>query len=86
MVDFIGIERVQELVARRGAARFIEELAAEIESGFPALGARSTSRRATPRIRASGVIELMPASRRAAVRLQVRERPPEEHRAWACSR
>ena len=30
MVDFIGIGRIQELVGRRGAARFIEELAAEI--------------------------------------------------------
>src|ERR1700748_1330344 len=27
MVDFIGIERVRELVDRRGTARFIEELA-----------------------------------------------------------
>jgi hypothetical protein len=34
MVDFIGIERIQELVSRRGAARFIEELAREIESDF----------------------------------------------------
>ncbi len=32
MVDFIGIERVQELVGRLGPARFIEELAEEIES------------------------------------------------------
>ena len=34
MVDFIGIERIQELVARRGAARFIERLAREIEADF----------------------------------------------------
>src|ERR1700751_788636 len=34
MVDFIGIERIQELVSRWGAARFIEELAREIESDF----------------------------------------------------
>src|ERR1700739_4329286 len=27
MVDFIGIERIQELVSRRGGAGFIEELA-----------------------------------------------------------
>ena len=27
MVDYIGLERVQELVARLGAARFIEGLA-----------------------------------------------------------
>jgi len=31
---FIGIGRIQELVARRGAARFIEELAGEIEADF----------------------------------------------------
>ena len=34
MVDFIGIERVQELVARRGVARFIAELAHEIEADY----------------------------------------------------
>ena len=34
MVDFIGIERVRQLVARRGPARFIEELAGEIEADF----------------------------------------------------
>ena len=28
MVDFIGIERVQELVARRGTARFIAAMLA----------------------------------------------------------
>ena len=39
MVDFIGIERIQELVARRGAARFIEELAREIAADFLPLGA-----------------------------------------------
>ena len=38
MVDFIGIERIQELVARRGTARFVEELAGEIEADFRALG------------------------------------------------
>ena len=60
MVDFIGIQRIQELVARRGAARFIEELAQEIEADF----------RRWPRFDKSprhamhspvGVIELMPA-------------------------
>jgi len=34
MVDFIGIERIQELVVRRGTARVIEELAGEIEADF----------------------------------------------------
>ena len=34
MVDFIGIERVRELVDRLGAARFIEELAGEIETDY----------------------------------------------------
>ena len=30
MCEFIGIERIQQLVNRRGVARFIEELAEEI--------------------------------------------------------
>ena len=34
MVDYIGIERIRQLVARRGAARFIEELTSEIEADF----------------------------------------------------
>jgi len=34
MVDYIGVERVQELVARIGPARFIEALAREIESDY----------------------------------------------------
>jgi ornithine cyclodeaminase len=60
MVDFIGIERVRELVARRGAARFIEELAAEIESDFR----RWETFEKSPRHASHsgvGVIELMPA-------------------------
>jgi ornithine cyclodeaminase len=61
MVDFIGIERVQELVAQKGAARFIEELAREIEADF----VRWESFEKSPRHAshsAVGVIELMPAT------------------------
>jgi ornithine cyclodeaminase len=61
MVDFIGIERIQELVSRRGAARFIEELAREIESDF----LRWSEFEKSPRHASHssvGVIELMPAS------------------------
>src|SRR5579864_5286510 len=61
MVDFIGIERIRELVARRGAARFIEELACEIEADF----LRWESIEKSPRHASHssvGVIELMPAS------------------------
>lgn len=61
MVDFIGIERIQELVARRGAARFIEELGGEIEADF----LRWESFDKSPRHASHspvGVIELMPAS------------------------
>lgn len=61
MVDFIGIERIRELVGRRGAARFIEELATEIESDF----LRWESFEKSPRHAThspGGVIELMPAS------------------------
>jgi ornithine cyclodeaminase len=61
MVDFIGIERIQELVARRGAARFIEELAAEIEADFLRWEAFDKSARHACHS-AVGVIELMPAT------------------------
>jgi ornithine cyclodeaminase len=61
MVDFIGIERVQQLVARVGAARFITELAGEIEADFLRWGEfEKSARHATHS--AVGVIELMPAS------------------------
>jgi ornithine cyclodeaminase len=60
MVDFIGVERVRELVERRGAARFIEELAREIEADL----LRWSSFEKSPRHATHspvGVIELMPA-------------------------
>jgi len=61
MVDFIGIERVRELVARRGAARFIEELAQEIESDFLRWSEFEKSPRHASHSKV-GVIELMPAT------------------------
>ena len=61
MVDFIGIERIQELVARRGAARFIEELADEIEADFLRWSVFDKSPRHATHS-PLGVIELMPAS------------------------
>ncbi|MGH8132961.1 MAG: ornithine cyclodeaminase [Steroidobacteraceae bacterium] len=61
MVEFIGIERVQELVGRRGTARFIEELAGEIESDFRRWSAFDKSPRHATHSPV-GVIELMPAS------------------------
>jgi ornithine cyclodeaminase len=61
MVDFIGIERIQELVAQRGAARFIEELAREIEADFLRWDAFDKSARHASHSPV-GVIELMPAS------------------------
>jgi ornithine cyclodeaminase len=60
MVDYIGIERVRELIARRGAARFIEELAGEIESDFLRWESFTKSPRHATHS-ALGVIELMPA-------------------------
>ncbi len=61
MVDFIGVSRVQELLARRGIARFIAELAAEIEADFLRWGSfHKSARHATHSD--VGVIELMPAS------------------------
>jgi ornithine cyclodeaminase len=61
MVDFIGVERVQQLLARRGAARFIEELAREIEADFLRWNSFEKSPRHATHS-AVGVIELMPAS------------------------
>jgi ornithine cyclodeaminase len=61
MVDFIGIERIRQLVARRGAACFIEELAREIEADFLRWEAFDKSPRHATHS-AVGVIELMPAS------------------------
>ncbi len=60
MVDFIGIERVRELVARRGTARFIAELAAEIEADFRRWDHFDKSARHASHS-SVGVIELMPA-------------------------
>jgi ornithine cyclodeaminase len=61
MVDFIGIERIQQLLARRGVARVIEELAGEIEADFLRWSAFEKSARHASHS-ALGVIELMPAS------------------------
>ncbi len=61
MVDFIGIERVRELVGRKGAATFIEELASEIEVDY----LRWQDFDKSPRHAVHspvGVIELMPIS------------------------
>ncbi|HYL03104.1 MAG TPA: ornithine cyclodeaminase [Steroidobacteraceae bacterium] len=60
MVDYIGIERIRELVARRTAARFIEELAGEIERDFLRWESFAKSPRHATHS-ALGVIELMPA-------------------------
>lgn len=60
MVDFIGIERVRELVDRLGPARFIAELAGEIEADYLRWNEfEKSARHATHS--PGGVIELMPA-------------------------
>ena len=61
MVDFIGVSRVRELLVRRGIARFIEELVAEIEADFLRWDAFEKSPRHATHS-SVGVIELMPAS------------------------
>jgi ornithine cyclodeaminase len=61
MVDFIGIERVRELVGCVGAARFMEELAGEIETDYLRWGDFDKSARHATHSPV-GVIELMPAS------------------------
>ena len=61
MVDYIGIERVRELLARVGTGRFIEGLAIEIEADFR----RWRDFEKSPRHASHssvGVIELMPTS------------------------
>jgi ornithine cyclodeaminase len=61
MVDYIGIERVRELVMRVGPARFIEGLAAEIEADYRRWGEFDKSARHATHS-SVGVIELMPTS------------------------
>jgi len=61
MVDFIGIERVRELVTRKCTAAFIEELAAEIEADFRRWNDFDKSPRHAVHSPV-GVIELMPIS------------------------
>src|SRR5262245_15179344 len=61
MVDYIGVERVQELGARLGPARFIAALAQEIESDYRRWRDFDKSPRHATHS-AVGVIELMPTS------------------------
>jgi ornithine cyclodeaminase len=61
MVAYIGTARVQELVARIGAADFIEELAGEIEADYRRWSEFDKSPRHAAHS-AGGVIELMPTS------------------------
>ena len=61
MVDYIGMERIQELVMRRGPAAFIQGLAAEIEADYRRWADFDKSPRHATHSPV-GVIELMPAS------------------------
>src|SRR5215470_3799487 len=61
MVDYIGVERVQELVTRIGPARFIEALSHEIESDYRRWREFDKSPRHATHSPV-GVIELMPTS------------------------
>ena len=61
MVDYIGTARLRELVCRIGAARFIEELAAEIETDYRRWNEFEKSARLASHS-SGGVIELMPTS------------------------
>src|SRR5882672_8981098 len=61
MVDYIGVERVQELVTRIGAARFIEALATEIETDYRRWREFDKSPRHATHSPV-GVIELMPTT------------------------
>jgi ornithine cyclodeaminase len=61
MVHYIGVERVQELVSGIGPARFIEELACEIQADYRRWREFDKSPRHATHSDV-GVIELMPAS------------------------
>jgi ornithine cyclodeaminase len=61
MVDYIGIERIQWLIHRRGIARFLDGLLHEIETDYCRWGDIDKSPRHATHS-AVGVIELMPAS------------------------
>src|SRR5262245_11681690 len=61
MIDYIGMERVQELVSRLGTARFIDGLASEIEADFRRWPDFDKSARHATHS-SVGVIELMPTS------------------------
>src|ERR1700722_16974233 len=61
MVDYIGVERVQELVTRIGLARFIEVVATEIETDYRRWREFDKSPRHATHSPV-GVIELMPTS------------------------
>ena len=61
MVDYIGVERVQELVTRIGPARFMEALATEIETDYRRWREFDKSPRHATHSPV-GVIELMPTS------------------------
>ncbi len=85
MVDFIGIERIRELLSRRGAARFIDELCARDRERLPALErVREVAAPCEPLERRSDRAHAR--LRRPALCLQVREWPPEEHRRGAAHR
>ncbi len=61
MVDFIGMERIRDLLARIGPAEFIAGLAAEIEADYRRWDEFDKSPRHASHSQV-GVIELMPAS------------------------
>ncbi len=61
MVDYIGIDGIQRIVARTGAATFIDGLALEIESDYRRWGEFDKSARHAIHS-PGGVIELMPTS------------------------
>src|SRR5450631_1598331 len=61
MIDYIGTARLRELVSRIGAARFIEELAGEIEADYRRWNEFEKSARHASHS-STGVIELMPTS------------------------
>jgi ornithine cyclodeaminase len=76
MVDYIGMERIQELVTRLGAPGFIAGLTDEIEADYLRWSEFDKSPRHATHSKV-GVIELMPGgSTRSSTSTVTRRTPP----------
>ena len=82
---YLGADDMIRLVQRIGLPACIAGVADRIERDFLRWNEFDKSARVASHS-TDGVIELMPIADASHLRLQVRQRPPEEHRAPACPR